>query len=252
MSIQANTATTQNVEVKVETNTVAEKINSLVASLEKDDKGSWKLPEGTEVDETTAFAVMAERRRRDTQAAYTGVSQKVKALEAEKATLRSKAIDEASLQLTPELAEELDDLKFSNPEEWRKRMNVLETEHKTKRMNAIDEELKQVSTTTLVKNELEQREDILASFNASHSDYPISQEVIDNDIPPRILKKLETGKVTFEQFLAECYEYAKTGKVVKQTDAPEMPNIGRIPGGSKPDSKAVDKDIINSYKNETY
>ncbi len=252
MGTQADTATTQDVEVEVKTNTVAETINGLVAKLEKDDKGSWKLPADVEVDETTAFAVMAERRRRDTQAAYTGVSQKVKALEAEKATLRAKAIDEASLDLTPELTEELNDLKFSDPEEWRKRMNVLETEHRTKRMNAIDEELKHVSTTTLVKNELEQREDILASFNASHPDYPITQEVIDNDIPPRILKKLETGKVTFDQFLSECYEYATTGKVIKQTETPDMPNIGRIPGGSKPDSKAVDKDIIHSYRKETY
>lgn len=252
MSTQASDASTQDVEVEKKTDTVAEKINSLVDSLEKDDKGSWKLPEGTEVDETTEFAVMAERRRRDTQASYTGVAQKVKALEAEKATLVTKVVSEAIIELTQAEKDELDDLKISDPEAWRKKMNALEHEVKSKRATAVDEELKQVSTTTLAKNELEERSSILIAFNDSHTDYPITQEVIDNDIPPRITQKLATGKITFEQFLNECYTYATTGKIVKTNETPNQPNLSKLAGTSKPDSKAVDKDIINSYSKETY
>lgn len=252
MGTQANDASTQGVQADGSANTVTEKINSLVEQLQKDDKGSWKLPEGVEADEITTFAVMAERRRRDTQSAYTGVTQKLKALEAEKATLLAKAVNTSNLTITPEQQEELDDLKFSNPEEWRKKMNALETEHKTKRVAEIDEELKQISTSTLAKTELEQREAILTEFNASHPDFPITQSVIDNDIPPRITKELETGKITFAQFLDKVYEYAKTGKVVYDKSAPAIPNLGDKPGSSKPDSKAVDKDIVSTYRNTIF
>lgn len=251
MSTQAEQASTQDVEGKTASN-VTEKINKLVDVMVKDDKGSWSLPEGTEADEVTAFAAMAERRRRDTQSEYTKTAQKVKTLEAEKATLLSKALNDTNLTLTPEQQTELDDLKFSDPDEWRKKVNSLEREHKAKQVAAIDEELKQVSSSTLVSTELEQREAILTEFNASHEDFPITQTVIDNDIPPRIVKKLETGKITFAEFLEEVYSYAKTGKVVHDASTPEMPNLGKVPGSSKPDSKAVDKDISVSYLNTTF
>lgn len=252
MGTQANDASTQGVQAEGSANTVTEKINGLVEQLQKDDKGSWKLPEGVEADEMTTFAVMAERRRRDTQSAYTGATQKLKTLEAERATLLAKAVNTDSFTITPEQQEELEDLKFSNPEEWRKKINALEAEHKTKRVAEIDEELKQISTSTLAKTELEQREQLLTAFNESHSDFPITQAVIDNDIPPRITKKLETGKITFAQFLDEVYEYAKTGKVVKDASVPEIPNLGDKPGSSKPDSKAVDKDIVSTYRKTTF
>lgn len=250
MGNQADASTQDNAGA---TETFADKVNVLVDKLVKDEKGSWSLPEGTEVDDATHFAVIAERRRRDTQSEYTKMSQKAKALEAEKAKLFDRAVGDVSMTLTPEQKEELEDLKFSDPEEWRKRINTLEKESRTKRSQEIEEELKQVSTSTLKTSELERRTELLSTFNSSHPDFPIDDDVIANDIPPRITKKLETGQITFEAFLHECYDYAKKGKIVKDTvQDPDMPNMSKAAGGSMPDKEALKKHSASSYEKETY
>lgn len=244
-------ATTQTNDTKQSGQTLEAKVNDIVGRMTKDDKGSWAIPEDVQ-DETLSFAAMAERRRRDTQADYTKVTQKAKALEAEKATLLQKIVDNPDLDLSPERKEELEQLKFEDPEEWRKQVNALEKESKQKRKASIDEELSKTSATALETEELERRTNVLAEFNASHPDFTINDDVIANDIPPRIVRKLETGKITFEDFLQECYDYSKTGKVIKQETTLDQPNLTKVPGGSKPDNKAVAEDIHTSYAKETY
>lgn len=244
-------ATTQATDTKQPEPTLEAKVNDIVGRMTKDEKGSWVVPDEVQ-DEAIRFAVMAERRRRDTQADYTKVTQKAKALEAEKATLLQKIVDSPDLDLSPEKKEALEQLKFEDPEEWRKQVNILEKEAKQKRRSAIDEELGRASASTLETEELERRANVLAEFNESHKDFTINDDVIANDIPPRIVKKLETGKITFEDFLQECYDYSKTGKVVKQETTMDQPNLSKVPGGSKPDNKAVTEDVITSYRKETY
>jgi hypothetical protein len=244
-------ATTQVVDTKQPEPTLEAKVNDIVGRMTKDEKGSWVVPDEVQ-DEAVRFAAMAERRRRDTQADYTKVTQKAKALEAEKATLLQKIVDGPDLDLSPEKKEALEQLKFEDPEEWRKQVNILEKETKQKRKLALDEELGKATASTLETEELERRANVLAEFNASHEGFTIDDDVIANDIPPRIIKKLETGKITFEDFLQECYDYSTTGKVVKQETTMDQPNLSKVPGGSKPDNKAVKEDVITSYRKETY
>ena len=75
-------------------------------------------------------------------------------------------------------------------------------------------------------------------------------EVIENDIPPRITKKLADGKIDFAGFLAECKDYLTKGKVLAQPDTPpDIPNLGAVPGSSaKPDGKPTP----DAYDNEIY
>jgi len=223
------------------------RINKVVENLTRDEKGKYIVPE--DLSEAERFAVLAEKRRRDTQAEYTKTSQKVKMLEAEKTTLLKKVTEEIPLKLTTEQAEELEDLKFSDPEAYRKKMNTYERDHLAERTRTIDEELKQVSTSSLVQEELERRKEILADFTQARPDFVINDDVISNDIPPRIRKRMETGEVSFEDFLNECYNYLKTGKVVRQEELPgKQPNLSKVGGGSQPDDNAVKEDIHIKYK----
>lgn len=251
MGNRADNATTQVDGSSSPEQTYEAKVNDVVSRMTKDDKGSWKLPDDV-ADEGLKFASMAERRRRDTQADYTRISQKAKALEVEKETLVARIIDSPILDLTPEQKEELDQLKFSEPEEWRKRINTLEQEIKAKRKANVDEDLSKVSTETLATQEKERRKTVLAQFNEAHPDFVIDDDLIANEIPPRIVKKLENGSITFEDFLQECYDYSKTDKVVKQAKPLDQPNLSKVPGGSRPDNKAVREDVISSYRKETY
>lgn len=223
----------------------AEKVNQTAKTLTKDDKGNYVFPEN--ISEEEKVAVIAERRRRDTQAAFTTTSQQVKALEAEKAALLKRFGSSTTVELPPEQAEELEELKFSDPEAWRAKLNQYESEAKQKRMSEIDEELKQVSTQTLSENETERRKQVLQDFKEANPGFSLDDDVIANDIPPRITKKLETGEISFEAFLQECHTYLKTGKVIKTEKNLGQPNLSKVGGGSEPDESAMSEDVIASY-----
>lgn len=226
-------------------------VNKAVNSMKQDAKGNWVLPAG--LPPAVKVAANLEKRRRDTQGDYTKTKQENKRLAAEKATLLKKASGNLTLTLSQEQKDELDDLKFSDPEAWRKKMNAYEREAAERQSAELEKDLKQVSTSTLEQEELENRKQVLADFNREHPDFKIDDDILANDIPPRITKALETGAISFEAFLQEVHKYLKTGKVVKQTERTRgQPNLSKVPGGSSPDKNAVKEDAILSYANETY
>lgn len=225
-------------------------VNETVKQVTRGSDGKYILPEG--ITPEVKHAAILEQRRRDTQSEYTKMVQNNKALSVENNVLKQKALDTVDLQLTKEQEEELDNLKFSDPEAWRIQVNILEKEALTTRSKDIDAEVRKLSTETLDKDEIEQRKDILIEFNQAHPEFKIDDDVISNDIPPRYVKKLETGEISFETFLQEIYEYSTSGKVINQEDTLGQPNIGKIAGGVTPDKRAQKEDITSTYSNEIY
>lgn len=225
-------------------------VNEAVGKITRDNKGRYVLPEGLSPE--LRIAVLSEKRRRDTQSSFTKEAQEKKALKAENAALKHRVSEYAKIELTAEQQTELEDLKFSDPEAWREKLNAYEKEHKEKHNKKLDEELGQVSADILANEELEQRKDTLKQFNKVHPDFKLDDDVIKNDIPPRIVKKLETGVISFEAFLQECYDYLKTGKVVKQDKLSQQPNLSKVGGGQSPDKHAAKEDIILSYSKEVF
>lgn len=221
-----------------------------VKDITRGKDGKYILPEGLSAE--VKYAAILEQRRRDTQSEFTKVAQTKKMLEAENSALKKKAVKDVKVDLTAEQAEELEDLKFSDPEAWRKKMNKYEREAHAKQTKELDDEIAQVSADTLAKDELERRKEILEEFNQEHTDFQLDDDVIQNDIPPRITKRLETGQISFEAFLQEVYDYQKTGKVIKQDPTNKDPNLSKVGGGSKPDKHAEKEDIILSYNKEVF
>lgn len=247
MSNPADNAATQQEGTK----SFADTVNEIVSNAEVDNKGNIILPEG--LDEQTAYAATAEKRRRDTQATLTRTTQSKKALEVEKSTLMKRLSGDVTITITPERKQELDDLQFENPEAWRKEMNKLEDKARTERLTEIDTELKTVSKATLDNEELESRKQTLEEFQSANPEIEINDDVIASDIPPRIVKKLETGAITFEAFLNECATYLTKGKVVHQDELGEkQPKLGKFGGTHKPEKNATEKDAVLSYKAETF
>lgn len=225
-------------------------VSEAVAAITRGEDGKYILPEGLSME--MRMAVIAEKRRRDTQSEFTKTSQKAKALEAENTALKKRAIGNVKIDLTPELKEELEELKFSDPEEWRKRMNKLEQEAFSKHKKELDDEMGQVSTEILNKEELGRREEVLKEFIKSHEGFKLNDDILANDIPPRFTKRLETGEISFETFLQEVYDYTKTGKVVKQEDVLKQPNLSKVGGSTTLEKHAENVDIIKSYEKEVF
>mgnify|MGYP001765318333 CR=1 FL=1 len=228
-----------------------EQVNAAVSGIKYDEKTQKHvLPDN--LTEEVKVAAMAEKRRRDAQATLTREQQRIAALEAEKAELLKLATGSTKLELTAEEQAELDDLKFSDPEAWRVKVNDLEKAALKKTETLVNEKLKQVSTSVSSATEHERRKQLLDEYNETNPEYALNDDVIANDIPPRITKKLENGQFTFEEFLAAASNYLKKGKVIAEEKTLEQPNLGRVAGGSEPSAQAAKEGLKESYSTETY
>lgn len=185
-----------------------------------------------------------EKRFKDTQGAFTKSQQENKALKArmevlEKLTAPQVELDEATKT-------ELENLKFSDPDAWRAKLNTLEIEAQKKHKETLTE----AERLAKQKAELENRARILAEFQKSHPNLVINDDVIKYDVPLRITNKLESGEISFEQYLNEVSDYLNQGKVIGDGNTTlNQPNLKDVGGGDTPTDSAVQRDIVKDYAN---
>lgn len=237
MSIPETVAATQGAQA-----TLQDKANSFLREIKglSDTEVSSRID--SIPDEALKLVVTAEKRYRDTQGAYTKSQQELKAKLAELDTL--KGLHKPQLVLEPGVKEELEDLKLTDPDRWRARLNQLERESELN----YSENLTKAGQQAQIAAELERRSQVLADFNASYG-LNIDDSTIEFDIPGRITKKLEKGEVSFEDFLLEVKDYLETPKVVgSNTKTLNQPNLTKAGGDSTPTKDAVEGDIKTKYK----
>lgn len=142
-----------------------------------------------------------EKMFKDTQAAFTKARQEVAALKAKNAALE-KAIVDQGVQLDPQVAEELERLKYEDPEAWRQKLNAIE--------NA---KAKEVTSEITRQAEVARRKEVLATWNQENQDAQITDYVVRNVLPSGLTNKLNKGEVSFEGFLAEASNFLRQTKV---------------------------------------
>lgn len=223
-----------------------DKVSIALKEVKKSDEGKLIFPEGT--DESVKYAARAELRFRHTQSEYDKNKHELRVLKAENEALSKYILPK--LDLTVEQKEELEDLKGTNPEAWRDKVNQLEKEAKSK----IDDDVSKVKLSARQEAEKERRREVLDDFISSNPELGITDEVMSNDIPPRIKSKLEKGEVTFEEFLVEVKDYLSKAKKVsdKTLDTDKDPDLNKVGGGSTATNEAVEKDIIQSYNDAIF
>lgn len=188
-----------------------------------------------------------EKRFKDTQGAFTKSQQELKATQArlevlEKLTTPKVELDEATKT-------ELENLKFSDPDAWREKLNTLEQEAQNKHSATLSEAEKQANQQA----ELQNRAQTLIDFQVSHPDLVINDDVIKYDVPPRITSKLESGEISFEQYLNDVASYLNQGKVIGDGNKTlNQPNLKDVGGDDTPTDGAVQKDIVKDYADIIY
>ena len=238
---------TNNPNTPAETQTFEQRVNAALDSATADDNG--KLTFADDVDEGVRFAAMAEKRRRDTQAAFSKSQTSLKALEAENNTLAGMLQKELTSLITPEQREELDELKAEDPDKWRARLNELETEQ----AQALEDKRAEARQRGEQESELERRSRLLEEYNEQYPDFKLTDEVIDEELPPKYKKQLERGEISFEQFLSSAAEFLGAPKTVgKGEEAPNSPSLSRAGGTSEPSTEAQQASSSESYAKEVY
>lgn len=225
-------------------------VNELVGKMEQGDDGKWALPEevAKDLDEPTLFAVTAERRVRDTQSSYTKSRQELKQQQAIAESLQEKILN-SDISLTKEQKFELNELKKSNPDKWRAKLNEYEEQGKA----SIASELDEIRANSANKGELEVRKEQMAAWSES-TGIKLDDDVIANDLPPRFIKKLEAGECTFEEFLEEVGEFIQTPKVIVGADEDvddKTKSLSQAPGGKEPSKEAQKGDFVETYEHDT-
>jgi len=223
-------------------------VNEVVKQMVKGEDGNWTLPEGVATDDNVMYAAKLEKRRRDTESALGKTRQTLKTEESLRKKLETRVASSFGVTLTPDKADEMEALLSDDPEAWRVEMNRLEQEA----ASALQEELTADRTAVSHETELERRQTVLTQFNLEHPDVPITDELLANDIPPRISNRLANGEVTFEEFLTEAYNFMTRPVKIGSATPTLVPNLGLAGGGSAPSATATDRADATDYNNTTF
>lgn len=182
---------------------------------------------------------MAVKRMKDTQASYTKGQQKNKELEAQLKVFQDQLTLSSGAD-TPEMEE----LKMSNPDEWYNRRRAMELEAQKSFKDKLDKaSLEAIQAQTKLDNEA-----LLNDFKERNPG--ITDELI-NDVPYRIHSKLQSGEISFGDFLSEVEEYYNTNKVVggQSHQVLQEANLSNMGNASGVVDKKLDYDsFVANYK----
>lgn len=203
---------------------------------------STSKPESTEVD--------WEKRYKDTQKFVEERAIEAKRLQAEKDSLAKQLAEMTKPAI--EVPAEVDELKFSDPEKWRHEINKLEQqaldEATTKQREVLDAASKEAADQA----ELDRRLRVLTDFTTNNPSLKIDEQVLANDVPPSISRKLENGEVSFEQYLEDVKAYLTSVRVPPKEEVMDDPNLSKVPGKETVSKEAIKGEAITSYANELY
>lgn len=170
---------------------------------------------------------------KELQAEYTKSRQEVAALKT-KAVALEKEIENKGIEIDPEVADELEALKYSDPEAWRTKLNAIEKQRAKEIESKVSQEI-----------EAERRAQLLAEYNKNNPDFQLNDYVAQNVLPASFMKRLEANEISFDTFLAEASDYLKR----VQIGPGNSPKAGRkapilqVDGGASPDTNRVNYDV---------
>lgn len=220
-------------------------VNLLLKETKVDKDGKFVFPENT--PDWAKVAVANEKKFRDTQAGYTQSQQSNKALEAENKELRDLVAQGSQVPLSAEQNAELDELKSTDVEAYFTKRSQYEAEAKTTAQKNLDANIKKVTDSTNATTELERRTSVLEQFNTGR-EKPITQDVIDNEVPAKYYNELVAGEVTFEDFLTNVAGFVdapKTANAEKELET--VTDLSAVVGGDTPSEDGRYEDLAGDY-----
>ena len=186
-----------------------EQINQTLAKA--DDKGIIDF--GENPDPVFKKLVLTEKKARQHQAKAIKTARELAAATAAKDELEKLAV--AGTSISAEQQEELDSLKFEDPDTWFQLKSQYEKEARTQSQQKIQEVTSAASEKAVQELSIVERTEALQAFTSS-TGIELTDDVMMNDIPPRLQQKM--GSMPFEEYLQEVATYLGKGKVVKPTD----------------------------------
>jgi len=207
-----------------------------------DENGKWTGAfEGLDeldISDDKKEAVRAEMRRRHTDQTYTRTNQEL--IEARAEVNALKALLPETPNLSREEQEELDNLKYSDPDAWFEKVSRIKSEAKNQKSKITDEALAEARNAASLEFEINRRAQALEEFNRRNPDSPLTDEQIQNDIPPRLLAQVKDGTLSFDDMLVKAHKFINTAKVIENPSYESEPSFDGTPGYGELDNGGVD------------
>lgn len=218
-----------------------------------DDKGKVVIPDGTPQHVVTALKL--EQQRRDANSGYGRERSR-----ADKAEAKAKALEEqialiaSPASLNAEQLAELEELKFTDPDEWFKRKSAIEKANQSqvqeKVTNAVDQASKKAETeytNTVAKRRDESVSEMLTTHNTLNPDTPITMEMLNANIPPILVQKYHSGELDGAGLLAQAAKFIYADRVIKTEPVVGQPSLGDSSSSTNPTEGAETASLEQLY-----
>lgn len=213
-----------------------EDVNNFISTAKRDDKGKVIIEN---VDPVAKIAIQAELRRRDTESSFTKTRQELKAKEL--------AIEELSKNLNIEVEyneADLEALKYSDPDKWRAKLNEIEQLRVQKTSETISSITEKAQIQAINLSAEEKLETALKNIPSKGL---TTKELLDR-VPPILVRNLNEGKITMEEFSSDANSIINGKAVVNQEHSEPEPSFSATPGSNE----SVINNNNSSYEEITF
>ena len=218
-----------------------------------DENGKVVIPEGTPGYVATALKV--EQRRRNANSAYSKADAEAKRLKAENEALKAKMADVAKpTGFSAEEIAELNELKVLDPDAYFDRRTELERAHSTSASSVVETAISEASAAADVAYNQQvttSRDEAIATMLSEHNtadpEHPITQDMLNLNVPPILVQKFANGELTSAGFMAQVSKFLYADRVVKQEPVLGQPNLGAAASTSAPSDGAKEQSLESMY-----
>jgi len=228
-------------ESRPETTTSAEQFDQkafFTEHLHRSSDGSYEV-KGDDLGPLELALLETEKRRRGSQATISREQAKARRAEIELAKVK-EAVPKVQVTQVDEA------LRYSDPDEYIKQTldarggNPYDEVFNTASQQAADE-----AGHATVEGEI-------AFYNEEHPDTQITAEMLEMDLPPRLIREFSEGKLHPQDFLSQAADILYRPTETANQTIPVTPDLGAVGGSTTAESNGSNDKLLDNYANAVF
>lgn len=202
--------------------------------LVKAEDGSLTI-QGESLNPMELALLETEKRRRGSQAA----SSRDKA-RADKTELELAKVKEGVIKIQP--TQTIDEaLKYSDPDEY---IRLKLAESSSSPYQEVFSTASEQATVEAGKMTVDQ---VIASHNETHPTKQVTLEMLEYDLPPRLVNEFQSGKMSPSDFLEQASDILYRPTAIANQEIVNMPDLGAVAGQTTPTDDGSNEKLMANY-----